>query len=305
MEPGLSIGVSLDRRPYNQITRCRSDPMYDPSPEVEDLTMLYRPLFWTAFWCEDWLAASSFRSGATNFLISSASSKTAFCLAYLLRKRFKKGDFGGSANVVGLTSSRNVNFTKGLGLYDKVIDYGSLAAYLNSLVDPISKWIYVDVAGNDGLNSQLRAYFAHPASAKLLAHISLGVTNLHPAAPPDASSSWTQNTQLLTAASQSISDNTVQLPDPEQFFMPEWLIVRKTQLSVAQITQMQLVAWRDLMRDCRDWVKIERVYGGDAVLDAYDEVVKAGSPDKGLIWSLWNAGEFENLTKAITTSAKL
>ncbi|KAL5534942.1 hypothetical protein ACEPAF_3032 [Sanghuangporus sanghuang] len=53
-----------DRRPYNQITRCRTDPHYNPSPEIEDLTMLYRPLFWTSFWCDDWLAASGFRGGA-------------------------------------------------------------------------------------------------------------------------------------------------------------------------------------------------------------------------------------------------
>jgi hypothetical protein len=40
----------LDRRPYNQLMRCSVDPQYNPSPEIEDLTMLYRPLFWTAFW---------------------------------------------------------------------------------------------------------------------------------------------------------------------------------------------------------------------------------------------------------------
>lgn len=40
--------VALDRRPYNQLRRCATDPQYNP--EVEDLTMLYRPLFWTSYW---------------------------------------------------------------------------------------------------------------------------------------------------------------------------------------------------------------------------------------------------------------
>jgi hypothetical protein len=39
--------TKLDRRPYNQLAFCENDLQYDPSPEGEDNTMLYRPLFWT------------------------------------------------------------------------------------------------------------------------------------------------------------------------------------------------------------------------------------------------------------------
>jgi hypothetical protein len=74
-----------DRQPYNQIIQCASDAQYNPLPAIEDLTMLYQPLFWTSCWCEDWLFSSHYR-GTKGVIISSASSKTAFCLAYLIGK---------------------------------------------------------------------------------------------------------------------------------------------------------------------------------------------------------------------------
>ena len=268
--------------------------------------MLYRPLFWTAFWCEDWLSESSFRSGATNFLVSSASSKTAFCLAYLIGKRFKGNLSGKQANIVGLTSRRNVAFTKNLGIYGQIVDYDSLSTYLTSLRDSTTSWVYVDVAGNEDINTRIRSFFASSPSPKLSAQISLGLTNLNPATTSDTST-WTQNTNLLQATTQPSHIDSTRLPDPEPFFMPEWLVLRKKQLSVAQITTMQLEAWRDLMRDCRAWVQLERVYGGDAVLEAYAQVAKSGvAPDKGLIWSMWDSQEeYQNATRTEAISPKL
>ena len=79
--------------------------------------MLYRPLFWTSFWAEDWLftAPTMPYNGAAAILISSASAKTAFCLAYLVQKCNQPG-----VTVIGLTSKRNLALTKGLGLYAAV-----------------------------------------------------------------------------------------------------------------------------------------------------------------------------------------
>ena len=78
----------------------------------------------------------------------------------------------------------------------------------------------------------------------------------------------------------------------EQFFMPEWLAVRRRQLPIKQITDMQAVAWRELMQDGRDWVRIERVYGGPAVEQAYRDVAQRGmDPTTGMIWSLWDGPE--------------
>ena len=72
--------------------------------------------------------------------------------------------------------------------------------------------------------------------------------------------------------------------------MPEWLNVRKKQLEVMDIFNMQQVAWRELMRDCTGWVEIKRAYGAEAVQQSYRKLVGEGvSADTGLIWSLWDS----------------
>ena len=240
--------------------------------------MLYRPLFWTAFWCEDWLHAAHFR-GASHFLISSASAKTAFCLAYLLGKR--RSAEGHSFKITGLTSSRNLDFTRGLKLYDEVLEYDGFEA--SELLHPFSgTYAYVDVAGNDALNSRIHRHFA--AGQALVASVQLGLTNLSPSAPSAATTMFTTNTSLN--GPMPSKDGQVHM---EQFFMPEWLAARKRQLSVAQITSMQAAAWRGLMDDGKDWIRIERVFGGEQVQEAYRRVAKEGTdPTLGGIWSLWD-----------------
>ncbi|KAF7965701.1 hypothetical protein HWV62_42217 [Athelia sp. TMB] len=267
--------LPADRRPYNQITRCSTDPMYSPSPKIEDLTMLYRPLFWTSFWCEDWLfsATNPPYRGAKNILISSASSKTAFCLAYLVKKRLQKENL--NTRVVGLTSKGNMTFTEGLGLYDVVYDYDSLTA-ISTSGDKDGSWVYTDVAGNNKLNTRVFAHFG----AGLATGIQLGLTNLSPSAPEASSTKWSTNTFEGSSSSKGVREL-------EQFFMPEWLTLRRHQLPLQTITSLQAEAWTALMRDCTKWVRMGRVYGGTAVIDAYKRFGSAGGPDVGWVWSLW------------------
>ncbi|KAG2143052.1 hypothetical protein DEU56DRAFT_854850 [Suillus clintonianus] len=278
-----------DRRPYNQVTRCATDPLYDPSPTAEDLTMLYRPLFWTSFWCEDWLNSTDYKGGSTQILMSSASSKTAFCLAYLIRRRNSLQ--GSSRRVIGLTSMKNLAFTKRLGLYDDVFDYES---FDTSLVGNLARgrWIYVDVAGNDGLNARVRDHFRVPGESELVTRIALGFTNVSPSTiNPGLFASWDTGSEAPQGAD----------PILEHFFMPEWLSVRKQQLSVSAITQMQKEAWTRLMSDCQTWgVSLRRVCGPSQVKAAYEEIVRRGlAPEDAFVWSLW--GE----TAEIGSRAKL
>ncbi|KAF7335834.1 hypothetical protein MVEN_02239700 [Mycena venus] len=263
--------LPADRRPYNQIIRCAGDPEYTPTALGEDLTMLYRPLFWTAYWFEDWIFSVGYR-GATAFLISSASAKTAFCAAYLIGKRRSRGET--NVKIVGLTSKRNVAFTKGLSLYDEVVEYDSFTSALGR-----EKWVYVDVAGNDDLNKRLFAHFQTPASGELVASVALGMTTLAPASEKASSLDWSTNT---------FADSS-KVPQLEQFFMVEWLNVRKHQLSLQEIFRRQKEAWAELMVDCVPWVRLEHVKGAEEVKKAYDNVATSGfSPDAGFIWSLWD-----------------
>jgi hypothetical protein len=243
--------------------------------------MLYRPLFWTSYWCEDWLNASKYR-GATGVVISSASAKTAFCLAYLIKKR---NDSVNKIKVIGLTSKRNVAFTSSLGLYDETLEYDNLET-AETLKSNGEKWIYVDVAGNDALNDRVRKHFA--PQKNVLAGIQLGLTNLSPSAPAAATTHFTTNTSLIDPNSvEPTADFKL-----EQFFMPEWLTLRQKQLTIAQITEMQAQAWSELMKDGKDWVKIERIYGGPAIVDAYKSIASNGTdPTSGMIWSLWDGPE--------------
>ncbi|KAG0706931.1 hypothetical protein DFH29DRAFT_995519 [Suillus ampliporus] len=271
-----------DRRPYNQVTRCAEDPLYDPSPTAEDLTMLYRPLFWTSFWCEDWLNSSNYKGGSTQILISSASSKTAFCLAYLIRRR--NSLHGSSRRVIGLTSTKNLDFTKRLALYDDVFDYGS---FDTSLVGDRARGncVYVDVAGNDALNARVRDHFRVRTNSELVACIPLGMTNVPPSTVIPSSANWVKND--FTGSGPEAPPGAD--PKLEHFFMPEWLAIRKQQLSVSAITQMQKEAWTRLMTDCRTWgVSLRRVCGPNQVKAAYEEIARQGlAPEEAFVWSLW------------------
>ncbi|KAF8584666.1 hypothetical protein K439DRAFT_1410904 [Ramaria rubella] len=263
--------LPTDRRPYNQLTRCSHDKLYHPAEE--DLNMLYRPLFWTSFWAEDWLftAPKTPYNGGRTIVISSASAKTAFCLAYLVKERHHPGTI-----VVGLTSKGNIAFTKSLGLYDTVFTYDDIETALG-IND--SKWLYVDVAGNDALNARLWKTIG----SSLVRNISLGLTNLSPAV---------QNTYVMPVSGvtrSATSPPSTVVPPVELFFMPEWLAERRRMLGALSIFEMQRKAWTALMQDCKAWIVLERTWGAEEVRKEYEEMVQGHfGPEKGMIWSLWD-----------------
>ncbi|OAX41295.1 hypothetical protein K503DRAFT_712948 [Rhizopogon vinicolor AM-OR11-026] len=272
-----------DRRPYNQVTRCAGDPLYDPSPIAEDLTMLYRPLFWTSFWFEDWLNSSDYKGGSTQIMISSASSKTAFCLAYLICRR--NSSQGSSRRVIGLTSTKNLDFTRRLALYDDVYDYESFDTSLDANYAK-GKWIYVDIAGSDTLNTRVCDHLRLHGNTGLVARIVLGLTNVLPSTTGSSFDRWAKNDLSVTSASEVLPGAD---PEFEHFFMPEWFAIRTRQLSISTITQMQKDAWTRLMSDCQTWgVSLRRVCGPKQVKAAYEEIVRKGLvPQEAFIWSLW------------------
>jgi hypothetical protein len=110
--------------------------------EREALEMLYRPLFTTAWMLDDMLAEVGFH-GAGRLVLSSASSKTAFSLAHLLRGR-------GVVEVIGLTSARNLGFVDGLGCYDTVLPYEDIARIPDDALA-----VYVDFSGAASLRRRL------------------------------------------------------------------------------------------------------------------------------------------------------
>ncbi|KAF9555438.1 hypothetical protein CPC08DRAFT_642870 [Agrocybe pediades] len=294
--------LPADRRPYNQILRCRADPHYISSPQAEDMTMLYRPLYWTAFWCEDWLHSTNYRGGATRILVSSASSKTAFCFAHRVRKRISAGEISSTTQIIGLTSKKNIQFTKNLNLYHHVLDYdsfttsgllgGGSSSSGNDSQSNNDRWLYIDVAGNPDLNHTIAAHFDDRLAdtPTLVTTVSLGMTNLSPAASEASSIKWDEQSFKNGAESKRATERKV-----EQFFMPEWLEVRKHQLPISEIFSRQNQAWKELMTDGAQWVRLQRVYGPERVKNAYEALTREGlGPDCGLIWSLWDEDKVSN-----------
>ena len=100
-----------------------------------------------SFLLDDFLAEHAF-FGATDLLLSSASSKTAIGLAFLLQRN--RAQRGQDYRIVGLTSAGNRAFVEGLGCYDEVLAYDRLDA-LDASGDALS----VDFAGNGALLGQL------------------------------------------------------------------------------------------------------------------------------------------------------
>ena len=122
--------------PYNRLITTTADPAYDP--ELEDLQVLFRPLFMTSLMLADFLSDHR-HFGADTVVISSASSKTSYGTAFLLE----------GVHRVGLTSEPNREFTESLGCYDEVRAYDEVDDL------PQTQAVYVDIAGDGALRRRV------------------------------------------------------------------------------------------------------------------------------------------------------
>lgn len=175
VQPG-SVGPTgfTDRAPhrldlpaiYNRYQRAADAASADAHAEA--LTSLLRPLFATSFLIDAWLADEDI-FGAGTVVIASASSKTALGLAHQLSTNKR-------AEVVGLTSPRNVDFVIATGAYDRVVAYDQLPGGLG---DDLA--VLVDFAGDAALVSTVHHHFGDRLQR------SIGVGFTHRAADgPDA-----------------------------------------------------------------------------------------------------------------------
>jgi hypothetical protein len=137
---------------YNAYALAAGDPSYEP--DREDLQVLFRPLFLTSF-----LLADQLQDTPGTVVLSSASSKTAYGAAFLLR--------GAGRQVVGLTSPGNLAFTQSLGCYDRVLVYDEVTSL------PQEPTAYVDLAGSSAVRQALHEHLADRLALDLV----VGVTH--------------------------------------------------------------------------------------------------------------------------------
>ena len=117
----------------------------DADPRLDSLTAIFRALFITSYTAADYLRERDFFD-AEQFVISSASSKTAYGTAYCLADS--------PARKIALTSARNMDFVKGLGHYTEAHEYADLAA-----IDPDKRTVYVDLSGDGALRRRVHEHF--------------------------------------------------------------------------------------------------------------------------------------------------
>lgn len=148
VKPAGFVDVSAHRAHlaavYNQYTRVAADRSYDAAKESEQA--LLRPLFMTAFFIDDLIADNDF-FGATAVVLTSASSKTALGVAYLLSQNR-------DVEVIGLTSPSNKKFVEATGYYDRVVTYDAIAS-----IPADTKVVFVDMAGNAKVIEDLHNHF--------------------------------------------------------------------------------------------------------------------------------------------------
>jgi hypothetical protein len=102
---------------------------------------MLRPLFSLSFFCAEFLKDEQFFD-ARQVIISSASSKTALGLAFLLAQGRPEG-------IVALTSAANAGFVGKRGVYDRVLSYEAISSM---------PAVFVDIAGDGAVRAAVHRH---------------------------------------------------------------------------------------------------------------------------------------------------
>ena len=235
---------------YRQYSRVGGDPFY--AAEREDQHMLLWGLFVTSFLVDDFLADNDL-FGAQSFVITSASSKTAIALAFLLAQR-------GRGKVIGLTSRGNISFVDGLGFYAEAVAYDDLKSLAADV--PV---VLVDHSGDGEVVDGLHHHYGNNIKYSCL------VGGTHWDANPPAGD----------------------LPGaiPKFFFAPSQIQKRSQDWGAAGLQERMGEVWVRFRDSSDEWLRVVRHTGRDAVERAYRDVLEGRSkPDQGHVLSLWEQG---------------
>jgi hypothetical protein len=233
---------------YNHYARTTTDPGYDA--RHEDAQMLLRPLFMTSFLIDDFLAEQDFH-GARAIALTSASSKTAIGLAFLLAERA-----GRSYEVIGLTSAGNAAFVTGLGHYDRVVPYDARDGIPNDRPS-----VLVDMAGNGAVRDAV-----HRRCGDQLRY-SCAVGGTH----------WGQMAPAMDLPGAA----------PTFFFAPDRVRQRSEDWGMSGLQARMGAAWKRFLGPLARWMTVRRGSGSADAERVYLAMVDGRSdPAEGHILSL-------------------
>ena len=230
---------------YNRYDRLtEADDLDD---DMEDRLALLRPLYATSFLLWDFMVDNDY-FGAEQFIVSSASSKTSIGLLSLAKQKGPK--------VIGLTSDRNMDFVRDLGICDQVVSYNAIE---NEIARTPS--VYVDIAGN--------------SDVKKVLHARLGENLKHSAAV--GTSHWDRFAPGGDLAG----------PKPLFFFAPAQSDKRRKEWGAEELEKQVRECWRDLALESRNWMTVEHHDGVAKASAVYDRIADGSmSPTIGVMISL-------------------
>ena len=220
---------------YQRYVATGADPFYRPN--TEEMQMLLRPLFFTAFLIDDQLADEGLATSGP-IVMSSASSKTAIAAAFMLAQRDEVA-------LVGLTSPGNAEFVSGLGVYGQTVTYDAIESLERG---PAT---FVDIAGDRVVRHAVHSHYGEE-----LAHsMTVGVTH------------W----QELGAG-----DHELPGPAPAFFFAPDRAGKRAKDWGSAGLDARVADAWHPFCEWAGGWLEISRGRGFGQVESAYLDVLEGG-----------------------------
>lgn len=238
-ETGFMDGMAHRRElhsVYNQYLCTDADPIWRANQE--GLIALLRPLFTTSFLIDDFLADNDF-FGARSVLVSSASSKTAYGLGFCLAARR-----GSDSAVVtaGMTSARNVGFTRSLGCWDQVVDYTDLPSMSADLPT-----VYVDMSGSASIRQRVHSHWQD----RLKYSCSVGGTH------------WES-----LGGSKGLAG-----PRPALFFAPAQVKKRRDDWGAAVLASRLATAWAGFVEQVSSaepsWLMVKEARGREAIEQSY------------------------------------
>jgi hypothetical protein len=231
---------------YNSYSRIASDPGY--RADYENQQMLFSPLFKTSFLIDDLLAEHSFY-GAEQVILSSASSKTALALAWLLQKR-------GNIQTIALTSRRSRAFVRNSQIYSQAVLYEEITDHL-----PYKPAVFVDFAGN--------------ADHLRLVHETLG--DELKASVQVGAADW-------SGPKSATSSEPLPGPKPAFFFAPSQGEKRVREWGPEDFERRVRTEMLEFYEPASRWIKTVRGIGGEAIQECYERALKGEiTPSEGYI----------------------
>jgi hypothetical protein len=217
---------------YNRYSFTATDPVYRGDREPQQ--MLLWPLFVTSFVVDDFLGDHGM-FGSGDAVISSASAKTSIATAFLLARRH-------GVEVVGLTSTANLDFVRGLGCYHRACTYEDVASL------PVRPSCYVDVAGRRDVTGAVHAHFGESLGYSMV----VGDTNWEDASQPDG---------------------PLPGPRPTFLFAPDQIAKRRRQWGGDGFERNVAGAWSRFAPWTDGWMKLRHARGPAEVEQAYRRLV--------------------------------